>query len=62
MTEREQTIPGVSAGGDIANDAGTVIAAMGNAKRAARAIHTYLTTRTGTGNASLSIPPTDAAP
>jgi glutamate synthase (NADPH/NADH) small chain len=34
--------PGVFAGGDIANDAGTVIAAMGNGKRAARAIARYL--------------------
>jgi NADPH-dependent glutamate synthase beta subunit-like oxidoreductase len=29
MSEREQTIPGVFGGGDIANGAGTVIAAMG---------------------------------
>jgi glutamate synthase (NADPH) small chain len=36
------TLPGVYAGGDIANDAGTVIAAMGDAKRAALAIHEYL--------------------
>ncbi len=36
------SLPGVFAGGDIANDAGTVIAAMGDAKRAARAIHAYL--------------------
>jgi len=38
----ETSIPGVFAGGDIANDAGTVIAAMGDAKRSARAIHEYL--------------------
>ena len=38
----ETTIPGVFAGGDISNDAGTVIAAMGDAKRAARAMHAYL--------------------
>jgi glutamate synthase (NADPH/NADH) small chain len=38
----ETSIPGVFAGGDIANDAGTVIAAMGDAKRAARAIRGYL--------------------
>jgi glutamate synthase (NADPH/NADH) small chain len=38
----ETTIPRVFAGGDIANDAGTVIAAMGDGKRAARAIHEYL--------------------
>lgn len=38
----ETTIPGVFAGGDIANDAGTVIAAMGDGKRGARAIHEYL--------------------
>lgn len=38
----EASIPGVFAGGDIANDAGTVIAAMGDAKRSARAIHEYL--------------------
>jgi glutamate synthase (NADPH/NADH) small chain len=36
------SLPGVFAGGDIANDAGTVIAAMGDGKRAARAIHEYL--------------------
>lgn len=36
------TMPGVYAGGDIANDAGTVIAAMGDAKRAAAAIYEYL--------------------
>jgi len=38
----ETSIPGVFAGGDIANDAGTVIAAMGDAKRAARAMHEYV--------------------
>ncbi len=38
----ETTMPGVFAGGDIANDAGTVIAAMGDAKRAALAIRRYL--------------------
>jgi len=38
----ETTMPGVFAGGDIANDAGTVIAAMGDGKRASRAIHEYL--------------------
>jgi glutamate synthase (NADPH/NADH) small chain len=38
----ETTILGVFAGGDIANDAGTVIAAMGDAKRGAREIHRYL--------------------
>jgi glutamate synthase (NADPH/NADH) small chain len=38
----ETSIPGVFAGGDISNDAGTVIAAMGDAKRAARAMHAYL--------------------
>ena len=38
----ETSIPGVFAGGDISNDAGTVIAAMGDAKRAARAIRSYL--------------------
>ncbi len=38
----ETSIPGVFAGGDIANNAGTVIAAMGDAKRSARAIHEYL--------------------
>ncbi len=38
----ETSMPAVFAGGDIANDAGTVIAAMGDAKRAARAIHNYL--------------------
>jgi glutamate synthase (NADPH/NADH) small chain len=40
----ETNLPGVFAGGDIANDAGTVIAAMGDAKRAARAIRAYLET------------------
>jgi len=38
----ETNIPDVFAGGDIANDAGTVIAAMGDGKRAAAAIHEYL--------------------
>jgi glutamate synthase (NADPH/NADH) small chain len=38
-------MPGVFAGGDIANDAGTVIAAMGDAKRAAKAIDEYLQSR-----------------
>jgi len=38
----ETALPGVFAGGDISNDAGTVIAAMGDAKRSARAIHAYL--------------------
>jgi glutamate synthase (NADPH/NADH) small chain len=33
---------GVYAGGDIANDSGTVIAAMGDGKRAAKATHEYL--------------------
>ncbi|MCJ7750964.1 MAG: NADPH-dependent glutamate synthase, partial [Armatimonadetes bacterium] len=46
----ETTMPGVFAGGDIANDAGTVIAAMGNGKRAARAIHEYLQRRRANGN------------
>ncbi len=41
----ETSIPGVFAGGDIANDAGTVIAAMGDGKRAAKAIHEYLSRR-----------------
>jgi len=39
------TMPGVFAGGDIANDAGTVIAAMGDGKRAAKAIHEHLQRR-----------------
>ncbi len=43
----ETTMPGVYAGGDIANDAGTVIAAMGDGKRAARAIHQYLGRKRG---------------
>ena len=43
----ETSLPGVFAGGDIANDAGTVIAAMGDGKRAARAIHRYLRRRRG---------------
>ena len=43
----ETTMPGVFAGGDIANDAGTVIAAMGDGKRAARAIHEYLQRKHG---------------
>jgi glutamate synthase (NADPH/NADH) small chain len=41
----ETTMAGVFAGGDIANDAGTVIAAMGDAKRAALAMHEYLERR-----------------
>ncbi len=43
----ETSIPGVFAGGDIANDAGTVIAAMGDGKRAAKAMHEYLQSRRG---------------
>ena len=43
----ETSIPGVFAGGDIANDAGTVIAAMGDGKRAAEAIDAYLRRRHG---------------
>jgi glutamate synthase (NADPH/NADH) small chain len=39
------TMPGVFAGGDIANDAGTVIAAMGDGKRAAKAIDEFLRRR-----------------
>ena len=38
----QTSIPGVFAGGDIANEAGTVIAAMGDGKRAAQAIDQYL--------------------
>jgi len=38
----ETTMTGVYAGGDIANDSGTVIAAMGDGKRAAKATHEYL--------------------
>ncbi len=45
----ETSIPGVFAGGDIANDAGTVIAAMGDGKRAAAAIHEYLQHRPAKG-------------
>jgi len=44
---KETSIPGVFAGGDIANDAGTVIAAMGDAKAAARAIDEYLRRKHG---------------
>lgn len=36
-------IPGIFAGGDIATGAATVISAMGAGKRAARAIHAYIT-------------------
>jgi glutamate synthase (NADPH/NADH) small chain len=43
----ETSMPGVFAGGDISNDAGTVIAAMGDAKRGASAIHEYLLRRRG---------------
>ena len=47
----ETSIPGVFAGGDIANDAGTVIAAMGDAKRCVRAIDEYLKQKpAGTGD------------
>jgi glutamate synthase (NADPH/NADH) small chain len=38
----QTTMAGVFAGGDIANDEGTVIAAMGDGKRAAQAIDKYL--------------------
>jgi glutamate synthase (NADPH/NADH) small chain len=37
------SIPGVFAGGDIVRGAATVILAMGDGKRAAGAIHAYLT-------------------
>ena len=40
------SMPGVYAGGDIVTGAATVIEAMGAARRAARAIHEYLQTRT----------------
>ncbi|UCC69209.1 MAG: FAD-dependent oxidoreductase, partial [Armatimonadota bacterium] len=43
----QTNIPDVFAGGDIANDAGTVIAAMGDGKRAAKAIHEYLQRKRG---------------
>jgi len=46
----ETSAPGVFAGGDIANDAGTVIAAMGDGKRAAAAIHEYLQRKDGSGS------------
>ncbi len=46
----ETSIPGVFAGGDIANDAGTVIAAMGDGKRAAAAIHEHLQRKRGSGS------------
>jgi glutamate synthase (NADPH/NADH) small chain len=39
------SIPGVFAGGDIVRGAATVILAMGDGKRAAAAIDSYLTTR-----------------
>lgn len=43
MTETGETnLPGIFAGGDIASGEGTVINAMGDAKRAARAIDKYL--------------------
>jgi len=41
----QTSIPGVFAGGDISNEEGTVIAAMGDGKRAARAIAGYLRTK-----------------
>jgi glutamate synthase (NADPH/NADH) small chain len=37
------SMPGVFAGGDIVRGAATVILAMGDGKRAAKAIHAYLT-------------------
>ncbi|MBI5663622.1 MAG: dihydropyrimidine dehydrogenase, partial [Nitrospirae bacterium] len=36
-------IPGIFAGGDISTGAATVISAMGAGKRAARAIHGFIT-------------------
>ena len=45
--------PGVFAGGDIVRGAATVILAMGDGKRAAAAIHRYLST---------DPPPTGAVP
>jgi glutamate synthase (NADPH/NADH) small chain len=47
----QTTIPGVFAGGDIANEEGTVIAAMGDGKRAARGIDAYLKSRAGAPSA-----------
>jgi len=43
----QTSIPGVFAGGDIANEEGTVIAAMGDGKRAARAMDAYLKSKGG---------------
>jgi len=40
--EQLTSIPGVWAGGDIVRGAATVISAMGDGKKAAKAIHTYL--------------------
>jgi len=42
-TTGETSLPGVYAGGDIVTGAATVIEAMGAGKKAARAIHRYLT-------------------
>jgi len=42
-------IPGVFAGGDVATGAATVISAMGAGKRAAKAMHDYLTEGRGAG-------------
>jgi len=41
------SIPGVFAGGDIVRGAATVILAMGDGKRAARAIHAWMTRNDG---------------
>ncbi len=43
--EGKTSLDGVYAGGDVATGAATVISAMGAGKRAARAIHEYLTTK-----------------
>jgi glutamate synthase (NADPH/NADH) small chain len=50
----QTSMPGVFAGGDIANDEGTVIAAMGDGKRAARAIDAYLKDKRRPGAASVT--------
>jgi glutamate synthase (NADPH/NADH) small chain len=45
----ETSIPGIFAGGDIVLGAATVILAMGQGRKAARAIHAWLMRDTATG-------------
>jgi glutamate synthase (NADPH/NADH) small chain len=41
----QTNLPGVYAGGDVVSGAATVISAMGAGKKAAKAIHEYITAK-----------------